>query len=1064
MRLQSNILSGVSSYNGLKFGAAAIGNASEGFTIFTGGYDNNRLTINASGNATFGVDARAPIFYDSNNTGYYIDGASTSNLNVVNANMFNGKITILGGTSSVIGQVQTSSSINLGIAANAYAYGISTNNSGGLDIMANQSGQPIRFWSGSINENPTKSADFNGTTVTFYGSTTSSEYYVNGWFRNNGSNTGLYNQANGNHFYSRGSNRWGITGNSIGSDIYLDFYANHQTNYRGSVHADTVNSIGFLTDNSGWGLRVTNNKSVYIHGTDLHVNADNASYSNIVMHDGDEGDRTIHCNSNRIGFLNQSASWGAYCSDNGDWTTDTISWAGASMRAPIFYDSNDTGYYLDAASNSSLNILSIGGHKTLSALGGNGITGTINAVWGLLKSSGYKMYPDEQFTDGNNGVSVYNNNGGSGITITRKNSGFNDSNVSPMPNSSGWVLEIRHAPGESSGTSPGFGGFTFSTYTGPGSKRMICTFKMKIPAGRTIEWASNSIGSNGGSQWLTSNVGTGQYQDYAYLVNSGTSGWSSTFFFYIVGGSSSTFYTYLASATVYDITNVGEESTRIYTATASVASPIYYDLNDTGYYLNPNGNSNISTVSASTIYTSNFYQNANGYFQFGFTNTNTVQWPLLRFGPYETGWDEGIIKASTAEGVFGRYGLGIHMDSARAFGIYSSGWNKVMGFKSDAVQSYQPVTAPSLQLSGALKQGGTLARPSVQWGASGNVTGAVVIKLPGSVPGNYGMIHAVIDIYEYNSNNVCTVTIGGHNWSSQWYNYGAEVVGNTNKQVRLAIKDGKYCIVLGDGSSTWEYGQVILRKIQNGTYYDGVMDLGGAYSIGIESDSYSWVSGNMNAFSSTNVSATSAMYSPIYYDGTDTGYYVDPAWSSVLYNLTLIGAKSTYLYINPGTGYEAMLRVQGGSGSSWYAGKRTTSTTQAGTDGFHFYSDAGGDTVVGFGTDGTIKAKGDVVAYSSSDRQLKDNILPIENALEKVKQIGGYTFNWNDKQTIYEGHDIGVIAQEIESVLPEVVTTRDTGFKAVKYEKIVPLLIEAIKEQQTQIEELKQLVNQLINK
>jgi hypothetical protein len=55
----------------------------------------------------------------------------------------------------------------------------------------------------------------------------------------------------------------------------------------------------------------------------------------------------------------------------------------------------------------------------------------------------------------------------------------------------------------------------------------------------------------------------------------------------------------------------------------------------------------------------------------------------------------------------------------------------------------------------------------------------------------------------------------------------------------------------------------------------------------------------------------------------------------------------------------------------------------------------------------------------------------------------------------YKGHDVGVIAQEIEKVLPEVVTTRDNGYKAVKYEKIVPLLIEAIKEQQEQIDELR---------
>ena len=59
---------------------------------------------------------------------------------------------------------------------------------------------------------------------------------------------------------------------------------------------------------------------------------------------------------------------------------------------------------------------------------------------------------------------------------------------------------------------------------------------------------------------------------------------------------------------------------------------------------------------------------------------------------------------------------------------------------------------------------------------------------------------------------------------------------------------------------------------------------------------------------------------------------------------------------------------------------------------------------------------------------------------------------------MYEGQDVGVIAQEIEKVLPEVVEKRDNGYKAVKYEKIVPLLIESIKEQQKQIEELKKLI------
>jgi hypothetical protein len=98
---------------------------------------------------------------------------------------------------------------------------------------------------------------------------------------------------------------------------------------------------------------------------------------------------------------------------------------------------------------------------------------------------------------------------------------------------------------------------------------------------------------------------------------------------------------------------------------------------------------------------------------------------------------------------------------------------------------------------------------------------------------------------------------------------------------------------------------------------------------------------------------------------------------------------------------------------------------------------------------------GDVIAFYSSDKRLKDNIIPISNPIEKIKSIGGYEFDWNDNQSTYEGHDIGVIAQEIEYVLPELVTTRNTGYKAVKYEKIIALLIEAIKEQQKQIDELR---------
>ena len=109
------------------------------------------------------------------------------------------------------------------------------------------------------------------------------------------------------------------------------------------------------------------------------------------------------------------------------------------------------------------------------------------------------------------------------------------------------------------------------------------------------------------------------------------------------------------------------------------------------------------------------------------------------------------------------------------------------------------------------------------------------------------------------------------------------------------------------------------------------------------------------------------------------------------------------------------------------------------------------------GTAGRIDAANDIVAFSSSDIRFKENIKPIENAIDKIRKISGNTYDWKEENKVehgYEGNDVGVIAQEIEAVLPQLVQTRENGFKAVKYDKLVALLIEGIKEQQTQIHSL----------
>ena len=97
----------------------------------------------------------------------------------------------------------------------------------------------------------------------------------------------------------------------------------------------------------------------------------------------------------------------------------------------------------------------------------------------------------------------------------------------------------------------------------------------------------------------------------------------------------------------------------------------------------------------------------------------------------------------------------------------------------------------------------------------------------------------------------------------------------------------------------------------------------------------------------------------------------------------------------------------------------------------------------------------DIFAFATSDKRLKDNITPIPNAVDKVLSLSGNTFNWNEASKWEGKADTGVIAQEVEALgLPGLTDIRDDGTHAVRYEKLVPLLIEAIKELEGRIKTL----------
>jgi hypothetical protein len=106
---------------------------------------------------------------------------------------------------------------------------------------------------------------------------------------------------------------------------------------------------------------------------------------------------------------------------------------------------------------------------------------------------------------------------------------------------------------------------------------------------------------------------------------------------------------------------------------------------------------------------------------------------------------------------------------------------------------------------------------------------------------------------------------------------------------------------------------------------------------------------------------------------------------------------------------------------------------------------------------GTWTVKGDVIAYGSpSDKRLKENIKPIESALDKVSKLQGVTFDWKESDSILDiKEDIGFIAQDVQKVVPELVRENKDGMLSMRHQGIAPILLEAIKELKAEIDLLK---------
>jgi hypothetical protein len=184
--------------------------------------------------------------------------------------------------------------------------------------------------------------------------------------------------------------------------------------------------------------------------------------------------------------------------------------------------------------------------------------------------------------------------------------------------------------------------------------------------------------------------------------------------------------------------------------------------------------------------------------------------------------------------------------------------------------------------------------------------------------------------------------------------------------------------------------------------------------------------------------------------------------TSVLGGNGLTGSVTTSgsLAVGAGTGIDVAADAISVDVSDFMTnGSNNRVVTATGTDGMNAEANMtfDGSTLA---VTGAIRATGDITAFYTSDRNLKQNIVNIDNSLDKVSKLNGVYYNWTKEALEKHKHlvdekEVGVIAQDVEAVLPELVATREDGSKAVRYERLCAVLIESVKELKKEIEELK---------
>jgi Chaperone of endosialidase len=735
--------------------------------------------------------------------------------------------------------------------------------------------------------------------------------------------------------------------------------------------------------------------------------------------------------------------------------------ANSSARSPIFYDSNDTSYYLNPNGDSRLSRTYIGNYTNYMTLGAwDGVNNRIEAVGQPLFLTSYGGSIKLGYS-GNNQMELLTSgilNTSSSISTTYVAPGYINRNI---PNKQSYVIGsvgdyIQHVI------------LLHPVYNGTLIQYNECDgiiTKRRGSSSSGLSYGSYKAQTksayNTSVYSMTSTLGDGQLYTCTYggvkyvalMPDYTVSAVEYGFDGYIVGDSNSlTIIPYRNSSSGTILNTEVNNSLVVVTGTAltsfreAIASTIYYDIDNTGYYLDPASGSNINNLTiAGTLSGGNnvvYGDNANG-----------------RSKSMNSG------NANTS-------------DSSNSSGFYFG--NSVTGMPSTDWWNWLTVAGGSWSGSDGYRWQMTGSFWSDDWRLRRMTSGSWGSWVSMLHSGNYssysnfsGSVYGSI-FYDYNDTAYYGDFASTSRLNSATLTGLLQVAGtggNYNEGMRLT-----------SGTGSWS-------NIQFGANTTGVGTQTNQWIVGKRPDGNFVMSlaGNQEGASRFLIDQGGGVQSPIYYDGNNTGYYVDPASNSNFNTGTFNGALTSYAATtNAGLNCTMAAGMAGGNGavfngstgnaygssamtvygSSYGAAIRfvigsTTYTNN--TVAAWFYNN--NTTLVG-----SISCSTTATTYAtSSDYRLKENVMPMPSSIERLNALKPCRFNFINEPTKKVD---GFIAHEVQEVVPEAVTghkdeldpTGEPVYQGIDQSKIVPLLTAALQEAIEKINSLEKRINILENK